>query len=308
MSLLINIDAARGTRLRRLLADLAPGQKVVLRGEKPDPDTVRHILTWQVPGDLADFPNLATVFSVGAGVDQFLDAELPEGVGLVRLISPGLTAMMQEYVTLSVLALHRDLPAYIDQRARGIWGRADIPPPARFRRVGVMGLGELGRAALEALRPFGFQLSGWARSPHAIDGVETFHGPAGLDAFLSPLDFLVCLLPLTAETAGILDADLFARLPKGAHLIQAGRGRHLVQEDLLAALDSGRIAAAVLDVTDPEPLPAGHPFWCDPRIILTPHIACITQVEAVAGPLADNLLRFRRGEAMHGIVAVERGY
>lgn len=308
MTLLINMDEARGAHLRKLLADLAPGQKVVLQSDDPDPAQVRHILTWLVPEDLNRYPNLATVFSVGAGVEQFLGAELPDGVGLVRLISPGLTAMMQEYVTMAVLALHRHLPAYIDQRAHQVWKMVAIPPPAGYRRVGVMGLGELGRAVLEALRPFGFQLSGWARSPHAIDGVETFHGPQGLDGFLADLDFLVVLLPLTPETTGILNADLFARLPKGAHLVQVGRGRQLVQDDLLAALDSGQVAAAVLDVTDPEPLPQGHPFWTDPRIILTPHIACITQVEALAGPLAENLRRFDRGEAMSGAVKRTRGY
>ena len=308
MTLLINIDAARGRRLRALLADLAPGHRVVLRDEGHDPAEIRHILTWLMPDDLERYPSLATVFSVGAGVDQFLGARLPEGVRLVRLISPGLTAMMQEYVTMAVLALHRHLPAYIDQRARGVWKMVDIPPPARLRRVGVMGLGELGRAALEALRPFGFRLSGWARGPREIAGVDVFHGEDGLTPFLSDLDFLICLLPLTPETEGILNADLFSRLPRGAHLVQTGRGRQLVQDDLLAALESGQIAAAVLDVTNPEPLPEGHPFWSDPRIILTPHIACITQVEALAGPLADNLRRFTRGEPMLGEVAAERGY
>lgn len=308
MALFVNIDAARGARLRALLADEAPGQRVILQGEDHDPAVVRHILTWLVPGDLDRFPNLATVFSVGAGVDQFLGARLPEGVRLVRLISPGLTAMMREYVTMAVLALHRHLPAYIDQRARGIWKMVDIPPPARLRRVGVMGLGELGRAALSALRPFGFRLSGWARSPHAIEGVETFHGEAGLVPFLSDLDFLVCLLPLTPQTEGILNAGLFSRLPRGAHLVQVGRGRQMVQADLLAALETGQIAGAVLDVTEPEPLPEGHPFWTHPRILLTPHIACITQVEALAGPLVANLRRFAHGEAMQGEVVPGRGY
>lgn len=306
--LLINIDEARGARLRQLLAELAPEQKVALRSEDPDPAQVRHVLTWLVPDDLDRFPNLATVFSVGAGVDQFMDAELPEGVVLTRLISPGLTAMMQEYVTMSVLALHRHLPAYIDQKSRKVWKMVGIPAPAPFRRVGVMGLGELGRGVLGALRPFGFQLSGWARRQRTIEGVSTFAGPDGLNAFLADLDFLVCLLPLTADTEGILNKSLFLRLPKGAQLIQTGRGRQLVQDDLLAALESGQIAAAVLDVTDPEPLPEDHPFWTDPRIILTPHIACITQVEALAGPLAENLRRFDRGETMHGAVAPERGY
>lgn len=306
--LLINMDEARGAQLRHLLAELCPAQKVVLRADDPDPAEVRHILTWMVPDDLDRFTNLATIFSVGAGVDQFMGADLPRDVGLVRLISPGLTAMMQEYVTMSVLALHRHLPVYIDQKSRKVWKMVAIPPPASFLRVGVMGLGELGSGALNALRPFGFQLSGWARRPRTIEGVSTFHGPDGLNAFLADLDFLVCLLPLTADTEGILNADLFSRLPKGAHLIQTGRGRQLVQDDLLAALDSGRIAAAVLDVTDPEPLPQNHPLWTDPRIILTPHVACITQVEALAGPLAENLRRFEQGEAMLGNVAWELGY
>jgi glyoxylate/hydroxypyruvate reductase A len=306
--LLINMDEARGIKLRQLLAEWCPEQKVVLRSEDSDPAEVRHILTWVVPDNLDRFTNLATVFSVGAGVDQFMGAELPKDVGLVRLISPGLTAMMQEYVTMSVLALHRHLPAYIDQKSRKAWKMAEIPPPASFRRVGVMGLGELGSGALNALRPFGFQLSGWARRPRTIEGVSTFHGTDGLNAFLADLDFLVCLLPLTADTEGLLNADLFSRLPKGAHLIQAGRGRQLVHDDLRAALDSGQIAVAVLDVTDPEPLPQDHPFWTDPRIILTPHIACITQVEALAGPLAENLRRFDRGEAMLGKVVREQGY
>jgi len=308
MTLLANIDTARGTKLRDMLAGLVPEQKVVLSDEGYDPATIRHLLTWKIPENMAQMTALETVFSVGAGVDQFTGIRLPDGARLVRLVAPGLVAMMQEYVTLAVLGLHRDLPAYIAQRQAQVWKMASVPPPATERRVGVMGLGELGKGALAALKPFGFPLAGWARSPHAIDGVECFHGAGGLDAFLVRTDILVCLLPLTPQTEGILNADLFAKLPRGAALVQTGRGRQLNQSDLSAALEAGQISAAVLDVTDPEPLPQGHPFWSDPRIILTPHIACITQVETLAPAIAANLSRHAQGQPMQGEVMLERGY
>ncbi|MCC5960045.1 MAG: glyoxylate/hydroxypyruvate reductase A [Rhodobacteraceae bacterium] len=308
MTLLANIDTERGAKLRSILADLLPDQQVALADEAYDPTDIRHLLTWKIPDNLAQMTALKTVFSVGAGVDQFTGIRLPDGAKLVRLVAPGLVAMMREYVTMAVLGLHRDLPAYIAQRQAQVWKMASVPPPASARRVGVMGLGELGKGALAALQPFGFPLAGWARSPHKIDGVECFHGAAMLDDFLARTDILVCLLPLTPQTEGILNASLFAKLPHGAALVQAGRGRHLNQPDLVAALETGQISAAVLDVTDPEPLPQDHPFWGDPRIILTPHIACITQVETLAPAIAANLSRDAQGQPMLGEVAPERGY
>ncbi|MFD2238007.1 2-hydroxyacid dehydrogenase [Aureimonas populi] len=308
MTFLANIDAVRGQRLRERLAAIAPGQAVVLPGEPFDRADIRYILTWEAPQDLSAFPALEIVFSVGAGVDQFLRSRLPDNVALVRVIDPGLTAMMQEYVAMAVLSLHRDLPAYVAQQRREVWGKVAVPPPASERRVGVMGLGELGRGALEALRPFGFGLAGWARSAHSIEGVRCHHGAEGLGPFLADTDILVCLLPLTRETEGILDAGLFSRLPEGAALVHAGRGRQLNHTDLMAALDSGRLRAAVIDVTEPEPLAPGHPFWSDPRILLTPHIACITSVDMIAQPIAANLARHGRGEPMSGLVQPGRGY
>lgn len=308
MTLLANIDTQRGTKLRDILASVLPDQKVVLADEAYDPAQIRHLLTWKIPDNLAQMTALRAVFSVGAGVDQFTGIRLPDGAKLVRLVAPGLVAMMREYVTMAVLGLHRDLPAYNAQQQAQVWKMASVPPPASDRRVGVMGLGELGKGALAALQPFGFPLAGWARSAHEIDGVECFHGAPMLDDFLARTDILVCLLPLTPQTEGILNARLFAKLPRGTALVQTGRGRHLNQTDLIAALDEGQISAAVLDVTDPEPLPQGHPFWTDPRIILTPHIACITQVETLAPAIAANLLRDAQGQPMQGEVALERGY
>lgn len=308
MTLLANIDTVRGEKLRGLLAGLLPEQKVVLADDPFDPSTIRHLLTWKIPDDMARFSALQTVFSVGAGVDQFTGLRLPNGAKLVRLVAPGLVAMMQEYVAMAVLGLHRDLPFYIAQQRDQVWNMVSTPPPARERRVGVMGLGELGKGALKALAPFGFPLAGWARGPHRIEGVECFHGPGMLGDFLGRCDILVCLLPLTPQTEGILNAGLFAQLPRGAALVHVGRGRQLNHADLSAALDAGQLRAAVLDVVNPEPLPQGHPFWRDPRIVLTPHIACITQVETLAPAIAANLERHARGEPMRGEVALERGY
>lgn len=308
MTLFANIDAARGETLRNQFKMLLPDQKIVLAGERFDPSEIRYILTWKIPDNLAQFSSLTVIFSVGAGVDQFIDAALPAGIKLVRLVDPGLTAMMQEYITMGVLSLHRDLPAYFAQRQKEIWAQVSIPPSAFQRRVGVMGLGELGKGALAALKPFGFSLSGWARSRHEIDGVQCYHGADGLKEFLAKTDILVCLLPLTAQTEGILSTNLFAQLPQGAALVHAGRGKQLNHEDLLTALDCGQLRSAFIDVTNPEPLPSGHPFWSDNRIILTPHIACITRIDMLVPAIAANLLSHRNNEALQGEVKLSRGY
>lgn len=308
MTLLVNIDSERGSELRQLLAQLAPEQDVVLAAEEFDMASVRQILTWQVPDDLERFPALEAVFSVGAGVDQFLENGFPTGLRLVRVVAPDLAAMMREYVTMAVLGLHRDLVGYIAQQHSQTWRMVSVPPVAVNRHVGVLGLGELGRAALQGLRPFGFRLSGWARSPRNIEGVSCHYGQAGLHRLLSDTNILVNLLPLTRETEGILNADLLNRLPKGAAIVHVGRGRHLIQDDLVAALDSDQLRAAILDVCTPEPLPKGHPIWTHEKILLTPHIACVTRMEDIAPRLAANLIDFDSGIPLVGEVDISRGY
>lgn len=309
MTFLANMDPSRAELLRTQFADLMPDVPVVITGEAFDKTDIRYMLTWKVPEDIKTaYPNLEIIFSMGAGADQFVMSEVPENVPVVRLIDDGLTAMMQEYVTMAVLGLHRDLPGYIDNQRNQVWERVSVPPLTRDRRVGVMGLGELGQGALRALAPFGFALSGWARSPHKLDGVNTFHGADGLRPFLAQTDILICLLPLTDATRTILDAELFDSLPDGAALVHVGRGQQLDHAALTAALDRGKLRAAVIDVTEPEPLRAGHPFWSDPRILLTPHIACITRLETSVPQICKNLQRHRQGELLRGVVDPVRGY
>ncbi|CAN7607154.1 glyoxylate/hydroxypyruvate reductase A [Phenylobacterium sp. LjRoot225] len=308
MSLLYKADRDRGREWRALFAELAPDIEFRLWPEIGPPDDVRYLAAWQIPPDLlASLTKLEVLFSTGAGVDQFDLASLPPQVKLVRLIDPGIIAGMVEYVVWAALTLHRDMPDYLLAQREGRW--APLPlVPAQRRRIGVMGLGELGRAALAALRPFGFQLAGWNRSPRPIEGVRGFVGQAELPAFLGECDIFVCLLPLTAETRGILCRETLALLPKGAGLVNTGRGGHLVEADLLAALDSGQISAAVLDVAAEEPPAEGHPFYSHPKILLTPHIAAMTHAETAVRVVLDNIRRHESGAPMHGLVPRERGY
>jgi glyoxylate/hydroxypyruvate reductase A len=196
---------------------------------------------------------------------------------------------------------------YRAQQQRAEWREIRVQP-ATTRRIGVLGLGQLGRAALARLRSFGFPCAGWSRSRHAVDGVQCFAGAGELPAFLARTDILVCLLPLTDATRGMLDATLFAQLPKGASVVNAGRGAQLVANDLIDALGSGHLSAAVLDVCEPEPPPPDHSFWHHPRIWMTPHIASMTQPETAVDVVLENLRRHRAGEPLVGLVDRKRGY
>lgn len=308
MQILYKSDPQRGALWQQWLAQHAPDIQLHLWPEIGDPQEIEVLIAWQPPETLMEtFPNLKVLLSVGAGADQFDLAALPPDLPVVRMIEPGLTQGMVEYVTFAVLGLHRDMVRYLQQQREEKW-LAHSVKPAATRRVGVMGLGELGQAALRQLASFGFDCAGWSRTPRELDGVECFHGAAQLGAFLARSDILVCLLPLTAETRGLLNRDLFSQLPRGAALVQAGRGAQLSHQDLLDALDSGQLGAAVIDVTDPEPLPPAHPFWRHPAIWLTPHIASQTQNESAVAALLENLRRYQRGEPMIGLIDRARGY
>jgi glyoxylate/hydroxypyruvate reductase A len=308
MAFLYKADPARGAQWAKLFAQKAPELPFHIWPDLGDPAAIRYLAAWQPPEDpTRTFPNLEVVFSVGAGIDQFDLSGVPEHVPVVRMIEPGIVEGMVEYVTQAVLTIHRDLFDYGLQQQQQVWRELPLKPASQ-RRVGVLGLGVLGTAVLERLCLFGFDCAGWSRSGREIEGVACYAGEGALDAFLARTDILICLLPLTPATRGLLDAQLFAKLPRGASLIQTGRGPHLNQQDLLAALESGQLQNAILDVTDPEPLPAGHALWTHPRVRITPHIASATRPETAVEVVLENLRRHREGLPMVGQIDRAQGY
>jgi len=286
-----------------------PGLEVRVWPDCGATEEVEAALIWGPYADqMGRFPNLKAILSLGAGVDHILRAPgRPPHVPVVRLVDPGLQQGMREYVTCHVLRHHRDIPAYAEQARKGLWiERRQILPGER--RLGIMGLGALGAACAEALVPFGFDVIGWSRSRKTINGVGCFYGEEAFRPFLAQCEILVCLLPLTPDTVDILNRDTLSALPPGATLINVGRGEHLVEEDLLALLDSGHIAGATLDVFRTEPLPRGHPFWRHPKITVTPHIAAVTLARTAAPEIADNLRRLADGRPLLHVVDPGRGY
>jgi glyoxylate/hydroxypyruvate reductase len=301
-------DPQRGLQWAEVFRRDAPEVDFRLWPEVGDAHAVRYLAAWLPPADLGTrFPNLELLFSTGAGVDQFDFTALPPRLPVVRMVEPGIVQGMVEYVAHAVLDLHRDMPAYRRSQQRQQWQPLPVRTAAECR-VGVLGLGSLGQAVLAQLAALGFDAAGWSRSHHDLPSVRCHAGADELDAFLARTQILVCLLPLTDATRGLLNAALFAKLPRGASLVHVGRGPQLISADLLRALDAGQLAEAVLDVTDPEPLPATDPLWSHPRVRITPHIASMTQPQSAARVVIDNLRRHARGQPLVGLVDRERGY
>lgn len=308
MTFLYKSATERGAAWARHFAAHAPDVPFRIWPDVGDPAAVRYLAAWTLPPDLATaFPNLEVLFCVGAGVDQLDLSQVPHSIPVVRMIEPGLVDGMVEYATLAVLAVHRHWPAYLAHQRDRRWQPLPIRT-AGTRSVGVMGLGVLGQAVTEKLRGFGFRCAGWSRAPRDIQGVDCYAGIESLPAFLARTDILVCLLPLTNATRGILGRRVFDGLAKGAAVINVARGAILVTDELLAALDSGQLSAAILDVTDPEPLPPDHPLWSHPKVIITPHVASQSQPESSASAVLENVKRHRRGEPLVGVVDRSRGY
>lgn len=272
--------------------------------------SVDYVMAWEPPpGWLATLPNLKVVFSSGAGVDHITrDSTWPRHLPLVRMGGVDMAQRMGEFVVWSALSLLRDTADFAKGQAAREWRYREVPYSAADRRVGVMGLGNLGVRSAEMLSAVGFPVQGWSRSAKSLPGIRTFAGAEQFDAFLASTDILVCLLPVTPETADIIDAKLLAKLPAGAQIINVGRGQHVVEDDLIAALDSGHIAGAVLDVFRSEPLAKDSPLWAHERITLTPHIASTPTRAEKAQFVARCIALQEAGEPLPNIFDPSRGY
>jgi len=309
MAILFRSTPAATSRWRPLLAGLLPEHEIRYWPEIGDKAAIEYALVWHPePGLLATLPKLKMIFGLGAGIDHLLkDPALPRHVPIVRLVDPYMTDAMSEFVALSVLRLHRQDPDYLAQQHAGRWEEREQKNAAE-RCVGILGFGTLGMDAGSKLKGLGFDVAGWSRGGKAVPGFATFAGAGGLDVFLGRTEILVCLLPLTPETTGILNARTFARMPRGASIVNAGRGGHLVEEDLIPALDSGQLSGAALDVFREEPLPPEHPFWRHPRIIVTPHIAAETHPPTAAPIIRDAIRQCEAGQPIANTVDLARGY
>jgi len=241
------------------------------------------------------------------GVDHLLaDDKLPD-VAITRIMDEGLVGQMSEYAIYWALWHHRDIEKYAASQRAKTWKPEEFVDSIH-RRIGVMGLGTIGQDAAKKLALLGFPTMGWSRTAKTVPGVETFHGREALPKFLGQANILVNVLPLTRETHGIMDKRLFAALPKGAFVINMGRGGHVLDEDLLAALDSGHLAGAALDVFNTEPLPADHPYWTHPKVHITPHMAGYTNPRTASPGVIENIKRLRAGQPLINTVDAKTGY
>ena len=252
-------------------------------------------------------PNLKAMFSRSAGVESFVDHPKMPKVPLGKVEPPGGDPMMTEYVVMHVLRFHRDLPAYQAAQARREWWRTTIKRPEQ-RRVGFLGYGMMAKAPALVLKSLGFPVSAWVRSPRGQEDVPIFHGNDQLERFLNQTDIAVCLLPLTRETEGIFCARTFAMMPRGAMLVNVGRGKHVVQADLIRALDSGQLAYAALDALWPEPLPPDNPLWTHPKVTVMPHVARRPTVQQLVAEMAANIRSLKAGGKLLQEIDVRLGY
>jgi glyoxylate/hydroxypyruvate reductase A len=299
---------------RQRFAALLPDRRIVAPDEAFTSRDIGYVACWKhVPGSLATLSNARALFSLGAGVDHLMsDPALPDAP-IVRIVDVDLTARMSEWVVWQCLDWLRQGGVYRRQQAAGEWIDDRFQPSAAEVRVGVMGLGVLGQDAARRLRDMRFDVAGWSRTPRELDGTPTFHGEEGLAGFLARTDLLVVLLPLTAETRGILNASLFKRLARngrlgGPVLLNAGRGGLQVEADIAAALAEGVLAGASLDVFETEPLPAESPLWWHPRVTVTPHNAAMSAPDAIAGAITDQIRALEAGQPLRNVVDRNKGY
>jgi glyoxylate/hydroxypyruvate reductase A len=274
------------------------------------PQQIDYFVGFRPPhGFLKSLPRLKAIFSLGAGVDGFLrDPEFPRHLPVVRFVDETLQREMAQFVTMHVLIVHRMQRQFDAAQKESVWKQRMLALPTREVRIGILGLGDIGAVTAERLMMFDFQVLGWSRTRKSVPGVKSYAGAEELPQFLGQCDFLVCMLPLTPETEGILNAKLLSQLPKGGWLINVGRGGHGNEADILDALDSDQLAGAVLDVFQTEPLPVDSRFWTHPKVTVTPHIAGITDPRNASAFVVECVTRAEKGEPFRNVVDLSKGY
>jgi glyoxylate/hydroxypyruvate reductase len=308
--LIINLDKVIGSAqaFRDEFKKQIPDLPIRFWPEVNDVKDIEYLAFMHPDFDLLPaFPNLKAMFSRSAGVESFVDHPKLPKVPLGKVEPPGGDPMMTEYVVMHVLRLHRDMPGYQAAQARKEWRRVPIIRPEQ-RRVGFLGYGMMATAPALVLQSMGFKVSAWVRSPRKAAEVPMFHGADQFERFLAQTDIAVCLLPLTPETEGIFCGRTFAMMPKGAMLINVGRGKHVVEKDLIAALDSGQLSYAALDALWPEPLPPESPLWLHPKVTVMPHVARRPTVAQLVTEVAANLSSLKAGKGLLQEIDVTLGY
>lgn len=308
-ALAILVDPHWARSVAAAVAQRMPGLEVVTDLDTIDPSSVAYLATWNPPpGTFSKLRHLQLVCSSGAGAEKLIEAEdLPASIPIVRTVDPATNAGVAQYVTYMLLRQFRGFARYEVQQRERCWQRHPVPA-AGGTTVGILGLGSLGRDVARVALALGFRVAGWSRSPRDVSGVECHVGEAGLSACLRRSDCLVCVLPQTPQTLGLLDRRALEQLPTHAYVINVARGGLVVTADLLALIDAGHLSGAALDVHVREPLPSDDPLWTHPRVTVTPHIASHTTAQALAEQLCDNIERLRRGQALRNCVDRQRGY
>lgn len=307
LTVLYHSEKNRGLAWQSYIKAEHPNINFYVWPEIDDLSLVEVLVIWKIPEGLIEkLPNLKTIFTVSAGIDQINFEKIPEHVDVIRMIDNDLSDQLAEYSLMSVLMLHRQAFEYLNQQSKSQW----VPmttQPAHKVKIGIMGLGQQGQKVIQRIQPFGFNLRGWSKSQHSIEGVVCYKENE-LETFLSELNILICVLPLTNETKGILNKKLFTTLAKGCSIINIGRGEHLIIDDLVECLNSGQLHRAILDVMEQEPLDTIHPIWQHPKVMITPHIAGMTRPEAGYQTWIKSLLEWHSGLKPAGLVSRDRGY
>ncbi|MEH8016859.1 glyoxylate/hydroxypyruvate reductase A [Rheinheimera muenzenbergensis] len=306
MSLVLIIPDRKLEDLQQRLQQALPDTPIEIWPDIVQPDDVEFAVVWkQPPGSLTSLPNLKAIQCFGAGVDAIIaDPTLP-ALPIARIVDPTLTQTMVRYLDGVISHYRLRLDLFAQQQQQLLWRPKS---PRRLTHICLLGLGELGAAAASHFAAQGYQVSGWARTAKQLDAVSCYHGVDGLAAAVAPADVVICLLPLTMATESLLDSAFFQQLKHGAIFVNVARGAIVDDAALLAALDSGQLQAACLDVFRQEPLPAEHPFWRHPAILITPHVSAVTNVSTVVEQIADNYRRSQRGARLLNLVDVIKGY